>query len=215
MSEFGGAAKAGKALREAFSGVVKLMSDTYFSARINALMKRVNSMSAGTRGERAFEIVGHSDMFRGLEFNLKTPLDSQFFAPYDAPSINASRDVVTLDIPDFDTANYINAPEGATHCRLVLAAGYVSDYAYVPAVKGYEPDDEAVNGRGDVVESSDIVLGGMVGSATNLVVDLSSLGTIPVDSALFGSIGIVYYQEINGSLYVLAQGNAMKVIVSG
>ena len=215
MSEFGGAAKVGKAFREAFAGVVKLMSDTYFGGRINAIMKRINSLSPGVRGERDFEIVNQSTMLRGVEFNIKDPFDTQFFAPYSDPVINATRDTLTWDVPDFDTDTFVTAPEGATHFRLVLAAGYVSDYAYEQAVKSYEPDDDSVNGRGGVSYSGDIALGGMVGAATNLVVDLTALGTIPVSSAFFGAVGIVFYQEINTVLYPLAQGNAMKVAVTG
>lgn len=109
----------------------------------------------------------------------------------------------------------MNAPEGATHFKLLLAAGFVSNYEYQMMMDGYEPVDEVVNAVGGVAYSPAISYGGMVGSATILEVSLTSVGTVPVTSVLLGSVGIIFYQEVNSVLYELAQGNAMKVVVVG
>jgi len=215
MKEFGGAARVGKAFREAFAGIVSYMGDTYMGSRVNGIMKRISNNGTGARGEREFDVVDYSDMLRGFEFNTVHPFDTQFFAPSGLPTINAGRDTVQWDIPDFDTDTFVRRPEGATHFKLVLAAGYVSNYDYVSVMKTFEPVDEAVNGRGSVSYSSEIAIGGMVGSATSLVVDMTAFGTIPVTSALFAATGIIFYQEVNGSFYELAQGHAMKVAVTG
>jgi len=215
MREFGGAARVGKAFREAFAGIVKTMSDTYMGARLNGIMKRINRNGAGLRGERNFEVVTYGEMLKGFEFNKTLPLNSQFFAPSDPPEISVSRDEVTWVIPDFNTDSFITVPEGATHFRLVLAAGYVSDYSYDSRDEAYKPLSEDVNGRGGVSYSADIPLTGMVGSDTTLNVNLSALGAIPATSALFAATGIIFYQEINTELYELAQGNAMKVVAMG
>ncbi len=215
MREFGGAARVGKAFRTAFSGVVKTMGDTYMGSRVNGLMKRINRYGAGVRGERDFEVVTYGETLKGFEFNKVTPLNSQFFAPSAVPVINATRDEVTWIIPDFNTDSFIITPEGASHFRLVLAAGYVSDHAFSGMQQGYEPVNEDVNGLGGVSYSADIPLVGMVGGITTLTLDLSSVGVIPATSALFVGIGIIFYQEINGDLYELAQGNAMKVVTVG
>src|SRR5690606_12392320 len=150
MREFGGAARVGKACREAFAGIVKTMSDTYMGARLNGIMKRINRNGAGLRGERNFEVVTYGEMLKGFEFNKTLPLNSQFFAPSDPPEISVSRDEVTWVIPDFNTDSFITVPEGATHFRLVLAAGYVSDYSYDSRDEAYKPLSEDVNGRGGV-----------------------------------------------------------------
>lgn len=214
MREFGGAAKVGKAFRSAFAGIVKTMADTYMGSRITGVMKRINRNGPGLRGERDFEVVTYGDMLKGFEFNKSAPLNSQFFAPSELPEINATRDEVSWTIPDFNTDSYIQIPEGATHCRLVLAAGYVSDYVYNPVDEEYEPVSEEVDGRGGVSFSPDIPLGGMVGSATTLTVSFT-ITPIPATSALFAAKGIIFYQEINAQLYELAQGNALKVVVVG
>lgn len=77
----------------------------------------------------------------------------------------------------------------------------------------YEPRDPDVNAIGAVTYSDAIPLGGMVGSITTLDVDLSSVGTVPITSVIIGSIGILFYQEMNTKMYELAQNNAMKVAV--
>ena len=214
MQEFGGAAKAGKAFRDAFAAMSKLMGDTYVSARISGVMKRINGLSPGIRGERDIDVVSSSTLFEGFNFNKTDAFNTRFFAPSSAPSISAPRDTATWDIPDFETDTFIRPPEGATHCRLVLAAGYVSNYEYDTLEREYKPTDTTVNAKGGFTFSGDIALSGMVGSATNLVVDLTALGTIPADVAFFVGTGIVFYQDINGTLYELAQDNAMRIAAS-
>ncbi len=215
MIEFAGASKAGKAFRDAFANMVKLMADSYITGRVSAIMKRINASGSGVRGERDIDVVSLRDIFRGFEFNRTLPFRSVFYAPNGLPTINATRDVVDWTVPDFDTDAFITAPEGATHFKLVLAAGYVSNYQYERAPNSYEPVDDAVNGLGGFTYSNAIEIGGMVGSATALQVDMTALGTVPASTALFASCGIVFYQEVNGDLYELAQGNALQIAVTG
>lgn len=195
--------------------MVKLMGDSYLSARVSGLMKRVNSAGTGKRGERDIDVVAMRDLFRGFEFNKQLPFKSVFYAPNPVPTIEAARDIVSWKIDDFDTAAFITAPEGATHFKLVLAAGYVSNYSYELATNSYEPVDDTVNGLGGTDISAAIPIGGMVGGLTTLEIDMTGLGAIPATSALFVSTGIVFYQEINTELYELAQSNTMVVAVSG
>ncbi|WP_191861065.1 hypothetical protein [Hanstruepera ponticola] len=215
MQEFGGAAKASKAFRESFAGLSKTIGDTYISARLSGILKRIIKLGAGERGERELDLVSYHEQLQGFEFNQTKQLDSVFYAPITGPTINPTRDVVDLTVPDFNTDAFINAPEGATHFSLILAGGYVSNYVYVPVLNAYEPDDDTVNARGGSTTSSAIALGGMVGSATTLQVDLSALGTIPASSVLFVGLGIIFYQEVNGTMYALAQDHALKVVTTG
>ncbi|WP_188464108.1 hypothetical protein [Bizionia arctica] len=215
MMEFSGASNAGKALRDGFANTIKLMGDPYLSSRISGIMRRIISVGAGKRGEREIDVVSMRDMFKGLELNKILPFRTIFYAPYSLPTISASRNVVDWTVVDFATDQFISAPLGATHFKLVLAAGYVSNYQYNPAMRGYEPVDDTVNSLGGTAYSSYIPLGNLVGSDTVLQVDLTSLGVIPASSAIFTGIGIIFYQEINGDLYELAQANAMMIPVAG
>jgi len=215
MREFGGAARTGKALREGFSGIVHLIGDAYVTPRLTAIMRKICSLGTGLRGERVIDVVSNVDLINGYEFNTQKPFDTQFNAPSDLPEIDPDRTVVRWNILDFNTDTYVRAPEGATHFKLALAAGYTSNYEWVEATKSYEPVDEDVNGRGLVTYSAAIALGGMVGSDTLLEVDMTSFGAIPVTSAIFGATAIVFYQMVNGDYYELAQGHAMKIAVGG
>lgn len=215
MQEFAGSATAGKAFREVFAGVVKLMQDTILSGRVTKIMKRILNSGAGLRGEREINIEGYGYMLNGLEFNEKLPLNTVFYAPYGAPVVSAARDSIQLTVADFDTDAYLRAPEGATHFKLVLAGGLLSNYIYVPMTNVYEPVDPDANAIGAVTYSSAIKLGGDVGTATVLDVDLSAVGIVPVTSMFIGAVGIVFYQQVNADLYVLAASNAMKVAVVG
>jgi len=215
MMEFGAAAKASKALRSALGTVVKVMGDVYVSARLTGVMRQIVNNGPGLRGQRTIEILSNADLLDDFELNKADTLSSQFFAPYTKPSLNVDRDIITWLVPDFDTDSFITRPEGATHCRLVLAAGLVSDYEFEPALRGYEPVDEDENAIGKAVFSADIPLVGMVGSDTTLVVDLG-LGTpVVATTATVAAVGIVFYQEINGQMYELASGNAMRIATVG
>lgn len=215
MREFGGAAKAGKAVRAAFNSIVKIMGDNTLSGRMTGIMKRVNRNSAGIRGEREIDLVSHSALLEGFEFNPTTPLSSHFFPSYGVPTLNANRDVISWVVPDFDTDSFVRAPEGATHFRLLLAGGLVSNYEYVKALDQYEPTDTDENAFGLVAFSGDIPLVGRVGSATNLSVDLGLGSAVSSTVSTVAGIGIIFYQEINGQLYELAQGNALRVSLVG
>ena len=178
-------------------------------------MKRVNRNSAGIRGEREIDLVSHSALLEGFEFNPVDPLSSQFFPSYGVPTLNANRDVISWVVPDFDTDAFVRPPEGATHFRLLLAGGLVSNYEYVKALDQYEPTDADENAFGLVSFSGDIPLVGMVGSATNLNVDLGLGSAVSSTVSTVAGIGIIFYQEINGQLYELAQGNALRIALVG
>jgi len=215
MQEFGGAASCSKAFRDSFASIARLVGDTYLSARITGKLRGVLPNGVGLRGERTIDLVDNTESLMGLNFNLSKPFDSHFNAPSAGPSINASRDTVTWSIPDFSTDTYVRGPEGATHFKLALAAGYTSNYEWVPALKSYEPVEDTPNGIGSVAYSAAIPLTGMVGAATDLTVDLTAYTPIPVTTALFVGTAIVFYQEVNGELYELAQGHSMKIAAAG
>jgi len=215
MMEFGASATVGKALRMGFANIIRSMADSYVSSRITGIMKRINSVGPGIRGERDFEILNNKNLIEGFEFNKKSPFDAIFYAPYDDPTLDANRSIATWVVPDFNTSNYLNAPEGATHFRLLLAVTVLSDYAYVDSRKGYEAVEPAENETNGMVFSAEIPVGGMVGSDTTLVVDLGFAAALPLTVAVINAIGIIFYQQINGAFYELATDNAMKIVFVG
>lgn len=214
MSEFGGAAKVGKALRTGFSSIIKGMSDSTAVGRITGMMKKVNALGTGVRGQRAFEILNNKDVIEGFEFNKLEHFESIFYAPFTLPKLDVNRSIATWVIPDFNTSNLINAPEGAMYFKLLLAATVLSDYTY-HAQKGYDPvntDENEVNG---ITASNEIPIGGMVGSDITLTVDLGFGAALPATVGVVLAIGIQFYQKINYEFYELSSSNALKLVVVG
>lgn len=215
MNEFGASAKIGKVLRMGFSSVSKFMKDSTLSGRLTGVMKRINSKGSGLRGKRAFEIVANKDYLTGFEFHKNTPFGSVFNAAFAQPTLDANRSVVTWVVPDFNTQNYINAPEGATHFKLVLNCSILSDYTYQIGSNSYEPINPNQNEMHVLDESAEIPLTGMVGSDTTLTTDFGLGAALPATAGVIVGIGILFYQEINGDFYVLVSDNTLRIELVG
>ena len=215
MSEFGASATVGKALRQGYANIIKTMSDSSVTGRLTGIMKRINSVGAGIRGQRIFEILTNKAVLEGFEFNKTAPLDAIFYAPSTAPTLDANRSIATWVVPDFNTSNYIQAPEGATHFILVLATTVLSDYAYNTALKKYEATNTDENETNGIAFSAEIPIGGMVGADTTLTVDLGFAVALPATVAVINAVGVIFYQEINTLFYELASDNAMKIASIG
>lgn len=211
MQEFGGSSQASKSLRHGLASVVKQMSDRHISARLTGIMRQILSLGTGIRGERSIEIMPHKLFLEGFEFNKSLTFESVFFAPFAQPAIDVNRSKVTWTIPDFNTDDYIHAPEGATHFKLILGICALSDFVFNTAIADYEPENPDENELYDIVYSSEIALGGAVGSVTTLEANLGLVSPLPATAGTVVSLGIVFYQEVNGLFYELASDNAMTI----
>ncbi len=208
--EFGGAAAIGKALRVGLAQVVKHMSSTYGNARIVKLIKDILNQDDGIRGQRAFHPLAHAHMLLNFAFHEQLSFDNVFIAPFTS-TVNAERNEVSILIPDFHTGNQVNAPRGATHIRLVNVVTVLSSFQYNASTKKYEPTDVLNNSKNALNASGFIPLGGMAETATALIAQVPGLNGLLDSSALISCIGIEFYQETSGSMYLLSSGNAMKI----
>jgi hypothetical protein len=212
MSEFGGAAKAGKALRAAFADVAKKMGTRYLSSRVTEIMKKIITLCPGVTGKRPVDMVAYKSMLKGFEFNNGCTFGSVFIAPFNEPSFNSNRDVVSLTLPEFNTDKCILYPHGSTHFKIILACGMVSNFAYDDEVDGYIPLNPELNEIRGLDISQPISLGGMSGGDITLHVDFGIGSALPPDVTVVAAIGIEFYQEINAQLYELASKNAMQIV---
>jgi len=211
MAEFGASALVGKALRLGLTGLGKSFRDHRYVARIVKIMKAINGRGTGLRGQRSFDIVPNSDLLLGFEFNQSSVLAGAFNAPYTLVT-TVPRDQATMTVADFNTDAYINAPEGATHFRLVCAIATLSKYSYNTLVGQYEPSTADQNSLGAIATSAEIPLGGMVGSSTVLNPQLAGSPTLAADVALIVCAGIEFLQQLNSQFYLLGSGNAMRLV---
>ncbi len=208
--EFGGAATVGKALRVGLAQVFKHMSDSQGNARIVKLIKDVLNKDEGIRGQRSFNPVEHAQMLLNFAFHHQLSFDNVFIAPFSS-TVNAERNEVSILVPDFHTGNMVNAPRGATHIRLVNAVTVLSAFEYNANTKKYEPTDVLNNSKNALNASGFIALGGMAETATALIAQVPGLSGMLASSALISCIGIEFYQEVSGSMYLLSTANAMKI----
>lgn len=98
---------------------------------------------------------------------------------------------------------------------MVLVTTVLSDYAFSTSIKKYEPVNKAENETNGNDFSSEIPLGGLVGSDTTLVVDLGFGAALPATVGVVNAIGIIFYQEINSQFYELASDNALRISTIG
>ncbi len=215
MSEFGASATVGKALRVGFSSIIKSFKDSTITGRITGVMKRINSLGAGLRGRREFQILDNKEVLEGLEFNEKVPLSTVFYPEYTAPTLDANRSIATWLVPDFNASNYIKPPEGATHFKLILVSTVLSNYTYNPGLKKYEPVEPTENTVNGINYSNAIPIAGQVGADTTLTVDLGFSNVLPNTVGVIMATGILFYQQINTELYELSSTNAMRISAVG
>ncbi|CAF3415907.1 unnamed protein product [Rotaria socialis] len=209
-AEFGGSAKVGKAFRMALSGAIQTMGGSSLVATMTKIFKTINVRGAGVRGQRPIALSANKPLARGLEFNNKTSFSSVFNAPY-AVTADADRVNIVFDVPAFIPSNFINAPAGATGFRLVGAIGWLSDYSFDSGTLTFEPDVPLQNSIG-VTEYGAVMPINNVGVGINLTA--TSIGGVIPDPAVsvIACLGIEFYQQVGGVDYLLAQGNAMRII---
>jgi hypothetical protein len=212
--EFGGMAKGGKAFRNALIKVYKDFSDKKANGRLAKLIRRILNNGAGSRGERTVDFVADSAMLLGFELNE----DDRFATKVNVPtvvSMNTDRNEITVTLPDFHTKDDIMGPSFATHLRLVLAVGSISNYSYDATDKKYLPVNELQDGMNAFARTVEIPISAMVGGVTTLTVQLAGAPVLDPDVVLVGALGIEFLELVNGSFYVFATDNSMQVVSVG
>ena len=215
MQEFGAAASVAKSIRMGFAGINREVRTDGMAGRLTGVMKKLNRVGPGNRGERSFEILANKQMLEGFEFQKRLPFRTVFYAPQGAPTIDVNRSVVSWTVPDFNTQNYIQIPIGATHARLVLHTAVLSDYVYDTAQRAYQFVHPAENERSASAYSAEFPLVGMVGNDISLSADLGLSAALPSTAAVLVGTGILFYQQINGLYYALANNNAFQLSAIG
>jgi hypothetical protein len=210
-AEFGGSATAAKAMRVAFASSLNTMADSRLVSRLTRLFKEINAKGNGPRGRRPITISANRTMLDNIDFNKKTVFSSIFSAPFTVTPA-AARNGVSVEIPPFDPNVYISAPAGATHFRIIVAIGSISDFVYNSDTGHYEPTKPLLNSLGGVGYSGFLEVYSATPVDLDATVTLPGTPTMTADVSAMCSIGIEFYQQIGGVNYILAQGNAMQVV---
>ena len=210
MKEFGGSARAGKAMRMCFSSFTKTVASKNLVGRVTARMKQVCAKGTGVRGKRPLILTDNKQLLVGLEFNEQRPFASVFLAPHTLTA-NAGKNQLSLVVPVFNTSDAVSAPQGATHFRLIVAAGVVSNYAYNETTAEYEPMSPLLNMKNRTVYSPEIKLGGVTASDMTVLCALDGNPVIDANSAVVACVGIEFLQMVGTVYYPLKSVNALTV----
>ena len=211
MNEFGGSAKAGKSLRVGLSQLMKQMSDRQLTGRITSIMKRINlEDQSEARGYRAILISTQKQYLLGLNFNSNMSFDTIFFAPYSVTAL-PDRTSATLTVEAFNPANFVSAPTGTTHFRLINTVSVLSDFAYNATSGSYEPIDIENNETSTISYSDFLEINTPTTAVTTVAAELEGAPILSADVSVINAVGIEFYQKVGVDYYLLNSGNALKI----
>jgi hypothetical protein len=215
MVEFGGASQVAKAFRTCFKRITKEMGISCLSGKVTGLMRKLCSEGTGIRGQRAFLFSEFPELIRDFEFNPDVTFASSFFVPHKPITFSPDRNVVSWNIPAFNTVNGIHAPLGATHFKLILAIGILSNYCYNINSDRYEPIVPELNTCNRLVQTPELELNGLIPTPILLSVNLDTGSPLPQDVVVLAATGILFYQRVNNRYYALANRNALSLNAVG
>ena len=186
-SEFGRAGKAGKLLRTAVRVLLLNSADGRMVSRLTKAM--INVLQADMTSIRGLRNVidGEVDLLLGFEFNIRGKLGTTLFAPYFL-EIDRANGLASVNLNGFVPSNMIAAPGGTTHFKITSL--------------GAEIDFEAETFNEMHTESTILPWDSNVTNPINLANNLPAGSTKP----LFLTLGIEFFQEINGQMYPLKNG---------
>jgi hypothetical protein len=208
MTEFGGCASAAKTIRIGLAQLMRQMSDPRLTGRLTAMMKEVQyGDTVNPRGQRSILISSAIGANVGLNYNINASFVGVFNAPYTLTN-TPTRDSATFTIPAFNPANYINAPAGATHFRLINAINVISNWEYDSNSGKYYATDPTLSELNDVQYSTYLDLSAVTTPIT-ITTTLPGSPTLTPSVAVMNNIGIEFYQEVSGNYYLFASGNAL------
>ena len=208
MQEFAGAASIGKEFRKKIVEI-KTMADRFMHNRLMANIRKIINSGSGNRGERVFEILANKHQLIGFEYNKTDIFSASFFVSLSVTA-NTDKNEATLSIPAFNASDFVIQPQGATHFKMVLNVSTLTDFNYDVNTKKYISTNVTLTEQYHTVKSA---VQPVVGSTTpiTLVATLPAQPVLSATEALVVSVGIEFYQEINGDFYLFSQGNAMRI----
>ncbi len=193
-SEFGSAAKAGKALRDAVKTLMKNAKDSRVISRLHTIMSKIQKLdTTSARGSRnvgtALADAAAKAMLKGFEFNSDSKMSSILFKPYTV-DMATGKIIINGLVPLNDS----EPPDGATH--LALRGAFVKvDFETGASVIEYT---NVVNLLIDST-STDVILSAAVpaGGGTKL-----------------GLLLIEFSQSVNGVQYALGSGAFNALVIA-
>ena len=211
MSEFGGCAKVGKAIRTAFGPLKHMFSRRLTGNHLTAIIKRINLEDGSeARGQRAILLTQVPQHLQGLDFDPALSLTTVLRSPFDVVEA-AGRKGSTLVVPKFHPQNALRIPSGVSHFRLVNVVAAISDFALSTETGSYEPkvpEQNGVTGTAftdylEVTKETDDI---------NLEATFLNGMEPKAEVAVLNAVGVEFFQKVGENYYLFASGNAMQLV---
>lgn len=211
MNEFGGCAAVGKSIRTGQAQLMKTMSDPQFTGRLTGIIKKINlEDQSEARGYRAILITGAPQYLVGVNFNRNLSFES-IFLPKIQLTANTERNTVTLTTEAFDALKLVQAPQGATHFRLINSISVISDFAFNSTTGIYEPIETALNELSKLSYSDYTPIAAGTTPAITIASALDGSPTMTANVSLLACVGIEFYQKVGNNYYPFNDGNSLKI----
>lgn len=197
MAEFKYANQSSALLRIALSELIKRNKFYRMATRMNHLFGKIlRTDSVSARGLRRVSN-GDISLLQGFNFNVEALLPAIFKPLYEVVT-DREAGTITVSVGEFIPETMVDSPEQATHLRLTLA-GVEIDFAT-------EEFQTKLHSSGDVLLDLNM----------NPGFELSVALTPNSDKVWLGILGLEFFQEVNGVMYMLrvSSHNAMRVIVA-
>jgi hypothetical protein len=205
--EFGGGSKLSKAFRDTFASCVESYNNRALAGRLTGIFRKIIQGGSGKVGMRKAEVLKNKQLLAGFEFHKDYLFDQIFVAPLKWQIKNGRKEIVLM-VPEFKSKGYIKNPKGASHFRLIVTAGILSDYIYSKTQKTYVPFKNPLNGKSAEALSEYISL---KSSGVEIHLPLKFNAAIPDGYSVIACMQIEFYKEEAGTMYSLQTKKAMKV----
>ncbi len=194
-AEFGSAAKAGKILRDSLRVLIENASDNRVTSRVTQLMYKIQKQdTTSARGERKVSLgivtTEAKNLVKAFNFNSKSVLGSILLKPY---AVDTATGVITIG--DLVPATDIKPVAGATHVALASAFAAINFETGQSEIQFTNTENLAFDN-------------------TSTAVTLTPAAVPTVTGTNFFLLEVIYYQEVNGTQYILNNGafNALSII---
>ena len=194
-AEFGRAGKVSKLMRNAFNNVMSKAKDSNVVSRLTTLMlKVVQGDTTHARGLRTVQD-GDLTLLQNFDFNIEGRLSTTLQVQTSA-TIDRVTGEMEITVPPFIPADSLKAPAGSTHFKFISGAAEL-DFADASFVQSS-------------LSSLSLPWDSAATSAVVLTHPLTPNTTKPV----FLTLGVEFYQEVNGEQYALKSGafNCLAII---
>ncbi len=208
-AEFKAASLATDTLQLCTCGHNYSFGDRYLRGRLLGKMSGIVRKGPGDFGKRLLEVIPNRGMLKKVPLDPSDPFATRLTTTM-VVSVNADRNTATLTVPSFESKGRLKYPMGATHFKMFLCVGVLSDFQYVGGEAVYEAVNPDMNGVNADAYSGYMDVEGL-NAGFQVIAALPGLPVLPSSAGLVVSMGIEFFFDVNSAYNLKAEGNAMMI----